>query len=379
MSRFSSTLIAVFIVFLLRPEPAAAVPYFARKYDVTCTRCHLLPPTLNEFGLRFAANGYKLPELVRSRTTLPIAVWLTQRFEVNESNGRAKGFPNRVELISADAVTPWLSYFVEWRPLSYQTTGNQRLLGRHGRFEDVFLQFWLPKRTVVTVGQFRMLNQWDVSRRLHLSEPQAFSAGVGGRSSRNARLASLRSFSLSGRAPAVRATFQTFSGGSLANGWFHELVLPFSGELTLPLGAEARRNASFEIEGRAKGLLYETYYRQGLSSIGGSVFAGGDRWLSNLTGVWQKGDHGLLATVGTAKFRNGLQDFRLSVGDTYFATPWLAFGARLDQQSSDRIGPAVLPHVSFSFPNSKYTYLFTIEQRIQRGRHTTLFEVGAVF
>jgi hypothetical protein len=102
------------------------------------------------------------------------------------------------------------------------------------------------------VGQFRMLNQWDVSRRLTLSEPLAFSAGVGGRSSSNTRSAFLRSFFLAGRAPAVRATFQTFSGGSESDGSFHELVLPVSGELTLPLGAEARRTASFEIEGRPK-------------------------------------------------------------------------------------------------------------------------------
>src|SRR5688572_24485046 len=187
------------IISMFAGATCEAVPYFARKYDIQCSRCHLLPPMLNKFGQRFAANGYKLPELDRATDTIPLAVWLSYRVEADETNDRAKGYPNRVEIISSDALTSWLSYFVEWRTLSYQTTGSQRLLGRHGRFEDAFVQLWLPKRVAITIGQFRMLNQWDVSRRLTLSEPLAFSAGVAGAFSSNARLRSLRSFSLAGR------------------------------------------------------------------------------------------------------------------------------------------------------------------------------------
>lgn len=246
-------------------------------------------------------------------------------------------------------------------------------------FEDAFLQFWLPKRIALTVGQFRMLNQWDVSRRLTLSEPLAFAAGIPGKFSSNTRLTSLRSFSLAGRAPAIRATFQAFSGGSESNGWFHELVLPFSGELSLPLGKEAKRNASFEYEARPKGFLYETYYRKGISSIGGSLFTGDDRWLSNLTTTLQLGRHSLMGSAGTAKFRTGNHDFRLSVGDTWIPKQWLGMGVRLDHQSATRRKPAVVPHINFSFPGSKYTFLFTIEQRIQPRNYSTAFEFGTVF
>lgn len=112
-----------------------------------------------------------------------------------------------------------------------------------------------------------MLSQWDVSRRLTLSEPLAFSAGVAGAFSPNTRLASLRGFSMAGRAPAVSLTLQSLSGGSESDGWYQEFVLPFSGEFSVPLGREAERNASFELEGRPKGFVYETYYRQGLSSV----------------------------------------------------------------------------------------------------------------
>ncbi len=40
---------------------AKAVPVFARKYNTTCFTCHTTPPLLNDFGLRFQANGYQLP------------------------------------------------------------------------------------------------------------------------------------------------------------------------------------------------------------------------------------------------------------------------------------------------------------------------------
>lgn len=367
------------LTLLLFARSAQAVPYFARKYNVNCTKCHQLPPILNEYGQRFVANGYKLEGLGRAVLTVPIAVWATYRIDVDSEREKAKGYPNRLEFISSDALTPWLSYFVEARTVSYQTATNQRLLGRHGRFEDAFLQFWLPKRVAITVGQFRMLNQWDVSRRLSLSEPIAFSAGVGGVGSRNARLQSLRSFSLAGRAPSVRATFQTFGSGSESNGWYHELVVPFTGELSAPLGTDAGRNASFELEARPKGLLYETYYRQGISSIGGSVFVGNDRWVSNLTGVLQAGKHSFVASAGTGKFRQGYNDFRLSVGDTWIPKNWLGVGARLDHQTTIRRSPAVLPHINFSFPGTKYTFLITVEQRIQNRNFGTAIEIGAVF
>ena len=373
------TLLTAGLALVLFAPSVRAVPYFARKYQVNCTQCHLLPPMLNEYGQRFVANGYKLDDLERAAVTVPIAVWATHRIDVDEERQKAKAYPNRLEFISSDALTPWLSYFVEARTVSYQTGANQRLLGRHGRFEDAFLQFWLPKRIAISVGQFRMLNQWDVSRRLSLSEPIAFSAGVGGTTSRNARLQSLRSFSLAGRAPSVRATFQMFGRGSESNGWYHEFVLPLSGELSAPLGTDAGRNASFELEARPKGFLYETYYRKGISSIGGSVFVGNDRWVSNLTGVLQAGSHSFLASAGTGRFRQKYNDFRLSVGDTWIPRKWFGLGARLDHQTAVRRRPAVLPHINFSFPGTKYTFLVTVEQRLQNRNFGTAIELGTVF
>jgi len=362
---------------LLWASAAEAIPYFARKYDVSCATCHLLPPMLNDTGQAFVANGYRFARPRDTVRTLPLAVWFTQRVEVNPS-GTVKSFPNRVELISSDALTPWLSYFAEWRTLSLQTTGANRLLDRSGRFEDLFLQFRLPRQVSVTAGQFRMLNQWDVSRRLTLSEPLAFSAGVGGDSSRNARLQGLRAFSLAGRAPAVRTTWQALadSGG---DGWFHEVTVPFTGELTLPLGRNARQNASFELEGRPKGVVYETYYRRSLSSAGVAVFAGDDRWVANLTGTLRLADHHLLVSVGRARFQNAQHEYRLSVGSTWVPRPWFAAGARLDDRSAAGVRPSLFPHVNFNFPGDKFTFLVVVEPRFQRRNNGLAIELSGVF
>ena len=43
------------------PAKSAAIPYFARKYKVTCARCHVGFPKLNTFGKNFQLHGYQQP------------------------------------------------------------------------------------------------------------------------------------------------------------------------------------------------------------------------------------------------------------------------------------------------------------------------------
>jgi hypothetical protein len=43
---------------------ARLIPAFARKYDMACSRCHLTIPTLNEFGYKFRARGFRLPRTI---------------------------------------------------------------------------------------------------------------------------------------------------------------------------------------------------------------------------------------------------------------------------------------------------------------------------
>jgi len=42
-------------------EPVSALPIFARRYETSCTTCHVFPPKLNPVGIAFRNNGYRIP------------------------------------------------------------------------------------------------------------------------------------------------------------------------------------------------------------------------------------------------------------------------------------------------------------------------------
>src|SRR5450759_2206035 len=46
---------------VLTPQPAHAIPAFARKYNLKCYSCHTIPPALNKTGYMFKRLGYRLP------------------------------------------------------------------------------------------------------------------------------------------------------------------------------------------------------------------------------------------------------------------------------------------------------------------------------
>src|SRR5208337_5240529 len=45
----------------LTPQPAQAIPAFARKFGVKCYTCHTIPPALNKNGYTFKRLGYRMP------------------------------------------------------------------------------------------------------------------------------------------------------------------------------------------------------------------------------------------------------------------------------------------------------------------------------
>lgn len=85
------------------PRVADAIPYFARRYDVPCSRCHVSPPKLNAFGEAFIARGYEMPGL-RARSTVPFALWVSGRSDSPPPGGttadQVRAYINRVEIIS---------------------------------------------------------------------------------------------------------------------------------------------------------------------------------------------------------------------------------------------------------------------------------------
>lgn len=372
----------VSIAFVLIPAAVEGTPQFARKYRVDCSSCHSAPPRLNERGLRFLASGYRFDTLEPS-STIPIAVWNTADLEWRHSADLVKGFPSRVELISAGPLgNGGITYFAEWRALSQSVGANGHLVNRSGRFEDLFVRAPLTpgKALAVSGGQFRTLTQVDVSLRLSLSEPLVLSSSVPGKPASDARLTALRAFSASGRQPAVRAEYQlTRSSSAAADGWFVAATLPLTGELTIPFTDAA----SFEFEARPKGVFLESYHRAGLTTVGGHAFLGNDRRL--FTGVVTHDIAQRLALFGGvgAFHAVGVTDTRFSLGGEASLWTHIVGGVRLDHRTGQGRDPAVLVygnlHVPFGPAAFRQALRFQVEHRIQPDNHTTAFALSHVF
>ncbi len=376
---------AVVVGLFATVQEVQAIPYFARRHNLRCTTCHLLPPKLNASGEAFFARGYRLPpELERPITsTVPFAAWISGRYEKNFSKDFSEGFLNKVELISGGPIGDLpLSYFVEWRLGSQQTRGDGSLRDRSGRFEDIFVNVEIDKRNTFTIGQYRALNQLDVSRRLSLSEPALFSTSLPGRKARNKRIQSLRAFSPSGRSPGFTYQLQSMLGERTSDGLFHFVTVPFAGEISLPLTPEAQDEASFELEGRPKGVFLETFYRQGLNSVGAHAFVDSDRWLLQGAGTLNYKDFYATGGVGVDR-RDGSSRVRYSIEGEYIATFWDAFrpalGFRVEQITNSNREPAFIPYVALSGPNTTYTFLLNIQYRAQKDNSAIVIEVGTVF
>jgi hypothetical protein len=135
------------VVVILLPQLAFGTPQFARKYGASCNMCHSAPPKLNQTGEDFLASGYRLADeanaRIAERKTLPLAVWATGRGQWDLIQDRARGLPNRVEIISAGPVAATRAfYFVEWVPsqagggTEWSTPGKARAAPKEGAVLD---------------------------------------------------------------------------------------------------------------------------------------------------------------------------------------------------------------------------------------------------
>lgn len=358
------------------PDAAVGIPYFARKYGVACSHCHVAPPKLNATGEAFLARGYAL-EGLEARRTWPLALWLSGRSEALPGVGPVRNYLNRVEAISGGRiVAPWLSYFVEWRAVSLETRGDGSLRDRSGRFEDLFLVASAATGEA-TVGQFRLISQVDVSRRLGLSEPLLLSSSLAGSPGASARQTALRGFSPAGRSPAARVAYHA----PLAGGWrwTTSAAAPFPGEFSVPLTGEARREASNEFEVDPKGVVIESFARRGLHSVGAHLFYDhGDRFLAHALTTGQQGSLYWTAIAGVA--RQGVATRgRWSLEAEYLPRSFAGVGGRIEDVAADGREPAILLYLNAHFPGTRYTVRLTLEQRLQRDRGATFVELGTVF
>jgi hypothetical protein len=98
MRRFYIFLSMMFVLAMLLPKSANAIPAFARKYGFTCTMCHTAYPKLNDFGQRFRDNGYQIPgqeglEKNVFEIAPPLSLRTTAGFSIyNTQQGTTSGF-----------------------------------------------------------------------------------------------------------------------------------------------------------------------------------------------------------------------------------------------------------------------------------------------
>lgn len=356
------------------------IPYFARKYGVACSTCHVTPPKLNEAGEEFLARGYRFAAERTARPTIPAALWVSTRGDWLPGSAESVPYVNRVEVISGGPLFgESRSYFLEWRAVSLEAQADGSLRDRSGRFEDLFAQQELSRDLLLVLGQFRMLTQVDVSRRLSLSEPAALSTSLAGEPASTSRLTSLRGFSQAGRAPAVRLQWFGSAGArSPADGWALVTTVPWPGEFSIPLTDEARENAGFELEGTPKGVFLESYYRRALNSVGLHAFVGDGRWLAGGIGTLRRGPW-FSAIALTLAHRD--ESFgRWTWDNEWIPSQWVALGLRVEDRAGDSLDPAAAPYVNAHWPGTRYTVRLTVEHRVQNGRRgSTAVELGTVF
>ena len=379
------------------PADVWAIPYFARRYDVTCQHCHSAPPKLNEFGEAFRARGYRMPAGYDARRTVPLAVWLSGRSDalhdepdVAES---VRAYLNKLEIISGGSVIdPRIAYFVEWRPISLETTRRQgriELRDRSGRFEDIFVTLMPTDGMEVAVGQYRALNQVDVSLRLGLSEPLVLAAGLPGSATglerdslgnvtrAASRQLSLRAFSPAGRAPSLRVGWAPPLSEDWT--WRSSATIPLPGEFSIPLTREARSEASNELELAAKGIFLESYVRRGLASAGAHAFY--DHRRRFMVQAVTTGSRGPLHWTGIAGMARAGDPIhgRWSLEAAYLPDYHFGAGARVEDRAGDGAPIGVIPYVNVHFPGTRWTMRLTVESRIQRGSDATLIELATIF
>lgn len=68
-----------------------AIPNFARKYKLDCSTCHAPIPRLNEFGFKFRAAGFRLPEEIgKDVSTTNLSDYYAARIQARYDLGRSE-------------------------------------------------------------------------------------------------------------------------------------------------------------------------------------------------------------------------------------------------------------------------------------------------
>lgn len=173
-TRYFCGLLAV-ITMLLLASNAAAMPDFARQYDMTCAACHAAYPRLNQFGEQFAANNFKLPnwrdntvETGDDRLALPdsppIGVRAQAYFQVRDGEN-IDPVSGETRDASTDFQSPYLIKVLSSAPLSDHITYYfYAIFAEKGENSEVIVEdAWFRHDDVFGSGAGMQLGQFQVS------------------------------------------------------------------------------------------------------------------------------------------------------------------------------------------------------------------------
>lgn len=174
----------VFVFLLCTPQPASAIPAFARKYGMPCSACHEAWPKLNNFGQTFKDNGYQLMNdrdapIFQQPAYWPIALRITpnwHRESVNrtdisnpatgtttEGQLTTHGFDlSGMDILTAGTLAKNISFLLV---PSADNTGAFRFESASVRFSNLLGSSWVN----VKVGKFELDNIISEKRILALS------------------------------------------------------------------------------------------------------------------------------------------------------------------------------------------------------------------
>jgi hypothetical protein len=174
--------------------------------------------------------------------------------------------------------------------------------------------------------------------------------------------------------------YEATRGQTPTDGWFAAATLPLTGELTIPFTDAA----SFEFEGRPKGVFFEAFRRSGLTSVGGHAFVGDERRRVVSAVVTHDLGNRFAVLTGIGAFHAaGITDTRFSIGAEATISSRVVGGIRIDHRTGQGRDPAVLlygnGHLPFGPSSFRQALRLQIEHRIQPANHVTGFALSHVF
>ena len=199
--------VGVLVYFILGQVPrTSAIPYFARKYQTSCSTCHIDPPELNDFGWAFKKNGFKFPkddaDFVKQpqqmlgapayKKVFPHAIWpgelpatvpiafrysgfLTHNSKVPPQVGYVPTTdlfsPDAFTVISAGSFGPNISWWID-DDISVGGSGADGGLGDgYLKINDIGHYIGLPKDALnIRFGQFELDLPFTQARSINLSD-----------------------------------------------------------------------------------------------------------------------------------------------------------------------------------------------------------------